>query len=80
MYANNVCDSKTASLIYTDGCPITNSSVNTIKTVIEIFSVSQRLKNVNITSISVAGAPVHVTEGPIANLGVMFDSSLSIVA
>jgi hypothetical protein len=51
--------------------------LNTKETEIMVFGTSRRLKSVNITSLSMAGTEVHVTEGPIANLSVMFDSSLS---
>ncbi|KAK2164699.1 hypothetical protein LSH36_60g05002 [Paralvinella palmiformis] len=54
--------------------------LNTNKTEIMLFRTSQKLESVTITSLSVAGTRVHVTEGPITNFGIMFDSSLSMTA
>ena len=46
----------------------------------KLFGTRHSLQTVNITSLSVAGTQVHVTDGPIGNLGVMFDTTLSMSA
>jgi len=52
--------------------------MNSNKTQIMLFYANrQRLQSFNITSFSIAGTQVPVTDGPITNLGVIFDSSLS---
>ena len=54
--------------------------LNANKTEIMLFGTRHSLQTVNITSLSVAGTQVHVTDGPIGNLGVMFDTTLSMSA
>jgi len=54
--------------------------LNSGKTEIILFGTKQKLKLVDIPSLSVAGTNVIVSDKPIRNLGAMFDSSLSMAA
>ena len=54
--------------------------LNSGKTEIMLFGTRQKLKLVEIPYLDVAGTNVLVTDRPIRNLGVMFDSSLSMTA
>ena len=52
-------------------------NLNNDKTKIVLFGTKSSLADVNITSLEVAGTPVHVSEGCVRNLGVLLDNSLS---
>ena len=51
--------------------------LNSSKTEVMLFGTRQKLEAINLPSLSVAGTSVILTDGPITNLGVLFDSSLS---
>jgi len=51
--------------------------LNNDKTEIMFFGTKSSLADVNITSLEVAGTHVHVSDGPVRNLGVLLDNSLS---
>ena len=51
--------------------------LNNDKTEIMLFGTKSSLADVNITSLEVAGTRVHVSDGPVRNLGVLLDNSLS---
>jgi len=50
--------------------------VNNNKTEIMLFDTKSSLADVNSTSLEVAGTHVHVSDGPMRNLGVLLDISL----
>ena len=50
------------------------------KTEIVLFGTKQKLKLVDIPSLSVAGTKLIISDSPIRNLSAMFDSSLSVTA
>ena len=54
--------------------------LNTGQSEIILFGTKQKLKLVNIHSLSVAGTKVIISESPLRNLGSMFDFSHSIRA
>jgi pectin methylesterase-like acyl-CoA thioesterase len=51
--------------------------LNNDKTEIMLFGTRSSLADVDITSLEVAGTRVHVSDGPVRNLGVLLDNSLS---
>ena len=53
---------------------------NPAKTEIQLFGTPQRLIKLCIESLSVDGVEVRVATGPVRNLGVMFDSTLSMAS
>ncbi|XP_064651630.1 uncharacterized protein LOC135502611 [Lineus longissimus] len=53
---------------------------NPSETEIALCGTPQRLRALGLESLSIAGINVHVADGPVRNLGVLFDSSLSLAS
>ena len=51
--------------------------LNNHKTEIMLFGTKSSLTDVNIISLEVSGTHLHVSRGPVRNLGVLLDNSLS---
>ena len=69
--------SRWLSILYTHLDRANKLKMNSNKTEFLHFGTRQMLQNVNITSLSVAGIQVHVTDDTITKLTVMFESSFS---